>query len=96
MIDYFIKTAIEVIKHHAKNVSEVTKNKYFQEVYLMGVDHACDVLKQIAGNDVVKVIRCRDCKRFDSEKHVCRYWFSGDEYDENGYCSFAERKENAD
>ena len=95
-MNVFIEAAIAVIKNHAKHVSTAAKLDDMKEVYLMGVDHACDVLKTIAGNDVVKVIRCRDCKRFDSEKRVCRYWYSGDEYDENGYCSFAERKENAD
>lgn len=90
--DNFIERAIDIIKKHAKNVSEVTRIKEYKQVYLLGAEFACDVLKQIAGNDVVKVIRCRDCKRFDSEKRVCRYWYSGDEYDENGYCSFAERK----
>lgn len=88
----FIDKAVSAIMDHAKQVSSATKTAYAKTIYLLGAEHACDVLKTIAGNDVVKVIRCRDCKRFDSEKHVCRYWFSGDEYDENGFCSFAERK----
>lgn len=87
-----IDTAIQEIMNHAKAVTNGLKTATIKEVYLMGAEHACDVLKAIDGNDVVEVIRCRDCKRFDSEKRVCRYWYSGDEYDENGYCSFAERK----
>lgn len=88
----FIEAAIKVIMNHTKAVTDGLKTATIKEVYLMGAEHACDVLKAIAENDVVEVIRCRDCKRFDSDKRVCRYWYSGDEYDENGYCSFAERK----
>ena len=53
----FIEKAISAIKNHAKAVSTAAKLDDLKEVYLMGANHACDVLKTIAGNDVVKVIR---------------------------------------
>ena len=65
----FIEKAIAVIKNHARNVSEAAKFDDFKEIYLMGADHACDVLKSIAGNDVVKVVRCKDCKWYYTGFH---------------------------
>ena len=87
----FIEKAISAIKNHAKAVSTAAKLDDLKEAYIMGADHACDVLKQIAGNDVVEVIRCRDCKYFDF-KDGCFYSNLCDINGENSYCSFAERK----
>lgn len=97
MIDYnFIEHAIEIIKKHAKNVSEATKNKYYQQVYLMGAEFACDVLKEIACDDVIKVVRCGDCKNYDPENEICNNaWGLSNPYCSE-FCSLGERKENAD
>lgn len=99
----FIDKAIAFIKAHAVNVSTAAKLDDLKTVYLMGANHACDILKIIAGNDVVKVIRCRDCVYFDEktreEIEGCEVAFCdiADGYvNETDFCSFAERKENAD
>lgn len=99
----FIEKAISAIKNHAKAVSTAAKLDDLKEAYIMGADHACDVLKQIAGNDVVKVIRCRDCAYYDEktrkEIEGCEIAFCdiADGYIKaTDFCSYAERKENAD
>lgn len=51
-------------------------------------------------DDVVKVVRCKDCKHkvvtedgeYDPEDIVCEYWMS-DGLNSNDYCSYGERKE---
>ena len=48
-------------------------------------------------NDVVKVIRCKDCKYYNPQQHYCEgigNWFGYvGEWSDNGYCYKAERKE---
>ena len=48
-----------------------------------------------SSRDVVPVVRCKDCRYYDAENHNCldemayaRIW------DEDDYCSFAERREH--
>lgn len=43
-------------------------------------------------SDVVKVVRCRDCARYDTHDKRCRYWNHGVGVDLDGYCSKAERR----
>lgn len=52
-------------------------------------------LEDASDVDVVEVVRCKDCKYYDAENHNCldemayaRIW------NEDDYCSFAERKED--
>ena len=44
--------------------------------------------------DAVPVIRCKDCKKFvvEEEQAYCLDMFG--QCDENGFCSWAERKDN--
>lgn len=92
----FIEKAIAVIKKHARNVSDAAKLDDMKEIYLMGVDHACDVLKSVAGNDVVKVVRCKDCKWYYNGLHEIFCMRIGGLkmpfYD--SFCCYGERKEN--
>lgn len=48
-------------------------------------------------NDAVPVIRCKDCKYYNSQQHYCEgigNWFGYvGEWSDNGYCYKAERKE---
>lgn len=41
--------------------------------------------------DAVKVIRCKDCKRYDSHNHRCKVWNHGINVED--FCSRGERKE---
>lgn len=48
----------------------------------------------MAKNDVIQVIRCKDCKKFvkEEDQTYCIDMFG--QCDENGFCAWAERKEN--
>ena len=50
--------------------------------------------KVLDDNDVVQVVRCRDCKSFLSEEGCCRGWAAMVKPDD--YCSYGVRKENND
>lgn len=60
------------------------------EVFLRRLD-----LKLPPTVDAVEVVRCKDCRYYDAESHNCldelgyaRVW------EEDDYCSFAERRED--
>lgn len=44
-------------------------------------------------NDVVEVVRCKDCDFWDSGCRWCDLWGDTQEYD-NGYCSYGKRKDD--
>ena len=48
-----------------------------------------------AKSDIVPVIRCKDCKYYESEYANCTYigWQTGITWESDNYCSYAERKE---
>lgn len=57
---------------------------------------AIKALKEQERVDAVEVVRCKDCRYYDAESHNCldelgyaRVW------EEDDYCSFAERKNDA-
>lgn len=43
--------------------------------------------------DVVEVVRCKDCKFWDSDCIWCDLWGNTQEY-YDGYCNYGERKDN--
>lgn len=46
-------------------------------------------------NDVVEVVRCRDCKHWNEEDHWCNIRDSyGWDYKPDDFCSYGERKES--
>ena len=52
-------------------------------------------LKNLPTADVVEVVRCKDCKDYDSHDHRCKFFNHG--IVENDYCSRAiERREDAE
>lgn len=57
------------------------------------LDHGCECKKEVALKDVVEVVRCKDCKFWDSDCIWCELWGNTQEYG-NGFCSYGERKEN--
>lgn len=63
-----------------------------------------DYVEKLPAADVVKVVRCKDCKHFEYDHpyiiqgipvlghEVCNAWGDGCKTDENGYCFMAERR----
>ena len=56
-----------------------------------------DIVYNAQTVDAVEVVRCKDCRYYDAENHNCldelgysRVW------EEDDYCSFAERREDAE
>lgn len=44
-------------------------------------------------NTIVEIVRCKDCKYWDSDCIWCNLWGNTQEYG-NGFCSYGERKDN--
>lgn len=60
--------------------------------------HAIRQLEKIPTVDAVTVVRCKDCKNFDSRNWYCYYWdyepgSSPNCVDDDDFCSHGERKE---
>ena len=70
------------------------------EIEALDIIEVCKALEQKIKNDyisqpsadVVEVVRCKDCKFWDSGCRWCDLWGDTQEYDD-GYCSYGERKE---
>lgn len=60
---------------------------------MFGNDNLESRLKRLPSADVVEVVRCKDCKFWDSGCRWCELWGDTQEYD-NGYCSYGERKDD--
>lgn len=63
-----------------------------REDALTAIAGLLNVIEQVDGADVVEVVRCKDCKFWDSGCRWCDLWGDTQEYDD-GYCSYGERKE---
>lgn len=59
---------------------------------MFGNDNLESRLKRLPSADVVEVVRCKDCKFWDSDCIWCNLWGNTQEYDD-GYCNYGERKE---
>lgn len=87
-----IQEVERVIDSNAKNldVSPTTK-----EIYLLGMKHTLDFVKVTPAVDVVKVVRCKDCKYFRPSEitnaNFCEY-HNDLEIQANDFCSYGERK----
>lgn len=44
-------------------------------------------LIRLPSADVVEVVRCRDCARYDTHNKRCKYWNHGVGVDLDGFCS---------
>lgn len=53
----------------------------------------CPLVEMPSRADVVEVVRCKDCKFWDSDCIWCELWGNTQEYG-NGFCSYGERKDN--
>ena len=61
-------------------------------------DAAIEEIKLTVSVDAVPVVRCKDCKNFDSRNWYCYYWdyepgSSPNSVDDDDYCSYGERKD---
>ena len=58
------------------------------------IQWCCDVVKAQPTADVVEVVRCKDCKYWDTERDTCMNWDGLPAYDLKGdeYCSLGERR----
>ena len=75
------------------------------EIEINGYSHVVDVLEQLPSAQP-EITRCKDCGHFHYDTpyviqgvpvlghEVCDFWGDGCKTSENGYCSFAERKEH--
>lgn len=67
--------------------------------YKWGWNDALDSVERFAPIvDVVKIVRCKDCKYYNLQHHYCEgigNWFGiEDKWGANDYCSKGERKED--
>ena len=67
--------------------------RYLSPVFERAEEGATRVLSDIPSADVVEVVRCKDCKWWDSDCGWCDLWGNTHEY-KDGYCSYGERKTN--
>ena len=56
-------------------------------------DERVDELNRVPSADVVEVVRCKDCKFWDSDCIWCDLWGNTQEY-YDGYCSYGEREDD--
>lgn len=66
----------------------------FEDVHPMIRSVAQVILKHVPADDVVEVVRCRECFRYDPETHYCEN--TGCECDPWEFCSDGEQKDGAD
>ena len=68
----------------------------------IGLEHLQQIIEDISANDIVKVVRCKDCKHYDKKYHQCKlHSEEPDQYytgfifcmQEDDFCSYGERKE---
>ena len=71
--------------------SYILRNAAINEIYhhFPSLSHteAAMVLHTVPSADVIEVVRCRDCARYDTHDKRCRYWNHGIGVDLDGFCS---------
>ena len=87
------ETVIKVLKD---NVTEMECHIYFGSNLGIPNDEIEDIVNEIPTADVVEVVRCKDCKYFQTAKVNNKGFLicpaSGMEITETDYCSYGERK----
>lgn len=75
-------------------LSKFTESAWFKENHpwaLDGFKVAAEEVKKFPESDVIEIVRCKDCKYWNSEDGYCKgigNWFeTGWEWNENDYCS---------
>ncbi len=54
-------------------------------------NRALDRVRELPGTCCVDLVRCSDCKHYDTHDHRCKFWNHG--VMKSDFCSYAERKE---
>lgn len=77
----------------AQHIEQVIDNHPYGTRTIYETVVTADDIENAPTVDAVEVVRCRDCKRYESENGYCRYYrmtkFEG------GFCDRGERKDNA-
>jgi len=90
MDDYISRqAAIDAIK---ETPIYVTLNYGIGAFPVVSTETALNQIVDLPSADVVEVVRCRDCIRYDTHDKRCRYWNHGVGVDLNGFCSKGERR----
>lgn len=80
------------VKFHGYPDIEITPSDVNAEAYKRGWNDAINAIIECATTiDAVPVIRCKDCKHYDSHNHRCKVWNRGINVED--FCSRGERKE---
>lgn len=61
-------------------------------------ESACDQIKMMPTIDAVPVVRCKDCTYYRDSNHIdhgCSSVYGITEPDDNDFCSYGQRKEDA-
>ena len=96
MAEYIDKNkTIEFVKQRMISTNHGVDNA----IYDIATKHALDWVSVMHTEDVVSVVRCKDCYYYNKEKYICTNTsciksFYGCRVDEKHYCSYGERKED--
>lgn len=67
------------------------------EHFLNGIETAIEFVQNIPAADVAEVVRCKDCKHWDTGYGFCKIHgldgYGNSLFGEHGFCSCGERKE---
>lgn len=75
-------------------VGHLVPKQYDGNLVNAGFEVAHEIVDALPSADVVEVVRCKDCKWWDSEEHNCVIRDSyGWDYKPTDYCSYGENAE---
>lgn len=91
---------IDADKLHEAIDTETYRHTYIEQIH--------DIIDNAPTIDAVEVVRCKECKYFTEDAwgevngiaypiivahEICSFWGQGCKTNENGYCSYGERRE---
>lgn len=86
-LDYISRqAAIDAVKDMCKHYTPT------KSVTHPHIDFVVDELQNLPSADVVEVVRCGDCTKYDTHDHRCKYWNHGVVV--NDFCSKGEKNDN--
>lgn len=77
-----------------------TRGQAYHSVDTLMLYEIADMIESAPAVAAVPVVRCKDCKNFDSRNWYCYYWdyepgSSPNRVDDDDFCSYGERKDDA-
>lgn len=84
----YMRAQVSLAEEHADKTIDATR--YVNEAVHKKIQMLINATESA---DVVEVVRCKDCKFWDSGCRWCELWGDTQEYD-NGYCSYGKRGNN--